>query len=214
MREKVKKRVAVFDFDGTLVDSMDEFAEIASEVMPKFYDVDKETARKLYLSTSGIPFFAQLETLFPGNKSNEVAAKEFETIKKENYLSKKAFSDASDTLRELRKRKIKVIISSNNFQELVNKLVGKLDIECDMVLGYKTNFAKGADHFRHIIKETGCSNNELIFIGDSLKDAEKAANFGIEFIGKEGFFKKEDFTKHQPRTKVIKTLSELKEILI
>lgn len=207
------KKVAVFDFDGTIVDSMGTFAKIASRVMPKYYTVDAATAHRLYLTTSGIPFFEQLETIFPGHPQNPKAANEYETIKKESYFTKKIFTDVPEAIRDLKNNKIKVIVSSNNFQELVNEFVSRTKMSFDMVLGYKNNFAKGADHFNYIMKRLGCTREEMVFIGDSLKDAERARDFGIDFIGKEGIFNGDEFKKLFPKTKVIKTLTELKEII-
>ena len=46
-------RLIVFDFDGTLVDTMEAYAEKASELIEKFYGVPREKARKMYLETSG-----------------------------------------------------------------------------------------------------------------------------------------------------------------
>lgn len=212
--EKTKKKaVVVFDFDGTIVDSMGKFAEIASFVMPRHYGVDGKEAKRLYLTTSGIPFFQQLQTIFPGNPANPEAADEFETIKKKSYFTQRVFEDVADTIEKLKEKNIKVVVSSNNFQELVDGFVEKTGLKFDMVLGYKDNFAKGADHFRHIMKETGCSSDEIVFVGDSLKDAERADAFGVKFVGKEGIFTEDQFKRHLPRAKVIKTLSELPEII-
>lgn len=213
MKRLSKKKVLIFDFDGTIVDSMGTFAQIASKVMPKYYTIDSATAHRLYLTTSGIPFFEQLETIFPGHHQNPKAANEYETIKKESYFTKKIFTDVPETIKTLRENNIKVIVSSNNFQELVNEFVNRTKISFDMVLGYRTNFAKGTDHFNYIIKQLGCTREEMIFVGDSLKDAERARDCGIDFIGREGIFKGEEFEKLLPKTKVIKSLTELMEIL-
>ncbi len=212
MAKTINKKVVVFDFDGTIVDSMESFAQIASKVMPKYYDIDSNKAYNLYLNTSGIPFFQQLETIFHGNPINTTAANEFEQEKKKSYHEKKLFSDAADTLKSLKEKNVKVIISSNNFHELVEAFVSRLDIKFDMVLGYKENFSKGADHFEHIIKKTGHTKDEITFVGDSLKDADKANDFGVDFIAKEGIFTKNDFNKHSPQAKVISSLKELKEM--
>ena len=211
MSGQENKKVLVFDFDGTIVDSMGTFAKIASHVMPKYYDIDYAKAHRLYLTTSGIPFFQQLEVIFPGNPMNTKAAHEYETIKKESYFEQRVFEDAAPAIKALRQKNIKAVVSSNNFQDLVDRFVKKIGIEFDMVLGYRNNFAKGADHFKHIIKEIKCRPEEMTFVGDSLKDGERAGDFGIDFIAKEGIFTKEEFENHLPQVKVIKSLTELTE---
>lgn len=207
---KQKKKVVVFDFDGTIVNSMDAFADIAADVMPKHLPIDAATARRRYLETSGIPFFEQLEVMFPAHPANKKVAEEFERIKVKGYFSRPVYGDAKETLEHLKKSGVKVAVSSNNFQELVEKFVGQADISFDIVLGFKPNFAKGADHFAHILKRTGCSRDEMTFVGDSLKDGERAAEFGVDFIGKEGIFSGGEFKEHFPASDVIRTLSDLK----
>ncbi|MFH1874558.1 MAG: HAD-IA family hydrolase [Pseudomonadota bacterium] len=212
MKKLNNKKVVVFDFDGTIVDSMESFAQIAAQVMPKHYEIDAKTAYEKYILTSGLPFFEQLETLFPGNSANPQASLEFETIKKQSYTQKRVFADADETLKTLQAKNIKVVVSSNNFQELVDDFVKQAEISFDLVLGYRVNFAKGADHFKYILQEVGCTHEEITFVGDSLKDADKASMFGIDFIGKTGTFSTDDFKKHKPGVKVITTLAELKEM--
>jgi len=204
--------VVIFDFDGTIVDSMEAFADIAAEVMPKHYPVDGETARKLYLETSGIPFFQQLEQIFPKDRSNRPASEEFERVKLESYLEKPAFRDAPDTIKHLRSLGVKTVVSSNNFQELVDRLTERLGIDFDMVLGYKPGFAKGEDHFSHIEEKLGISRNDMTFVGDSIKDGERANGSGVSFIAKEGIFPGKEFKEKFPDAKVISNLEELKKI--
>lgn len=208
----IDSKAVVFDFDGTIVDSMNAFADIAADVMPRRLNIDTKTARRLYLETSGIPFFQQLEVLFPGDPNNGWVAEEFEKIKKEGYLREPLFEDAPTTVSALREKGIKTIVSSNNFQNLVDEFVGTADIEFDLVLGFREGFAKGADHFSHIEQRLNVPRERMTFVGDSLKDGERAGSYGIEFIAKEGFFTREQFTKKFPDCTVISNLSELKEI--
>ena len=56
------------------------------------------TARRLYLETSGIPFFQQLEVIFPNDPANAATAEEFERIKLEGYFDEPLFDDAADTV--------------------------------------------------------------------------------------------------------------------
>lgn len=212
MKRAGKKKVVVFDFDGTIVDSMGAFAEIAGQVMPRHFPVDIDAAKRLYLETSGVPFFEQLEIIFPGNPANTIASKEFEETKLKGYFREPLFGDAEETIRHLKKNGLKVIVSSNNFQHLVDRYVGETGIKFDMVLGFKDGFSKGEDHFAHIEKCLGVKREEMVFVGDSLKDGERAHSSGIGFIGKEGIFSKMDFKNKFPGVKVISGLSDLKKI--
>lgn len=205
-------RVVVFDFDGTLVDSMSAFADIAARVMPRRHPVDAATARRLYLETSGLPFFQQLETLFPGDPANRATAEEFERAKIERYFDEPLCDGAAETVAHLRERGVKVAVSSNNFQGQVDRFVGQTGIAFDLVLGFRQGFAKGADHFRHIEETLGVPREAITFVGDSLKDGERARDCGVRFIGKTGIFTREQFSAKFPEARVISTLAELKEM--
>lgn len=207
---KQAERAVVFDFDGTIVDSMNAFAEIASRVMPKRLPIDAEEARRLYFETSGLPFFQQLEVIFPGNPANRETAEEYEKLKLEGYFEEPVFDDAAETVGFLRGQGLKVIVSSNNFQHLVDRFVEMKGLEFDMVLGFKQGFAKGADHFRHIEKNLDIPRERITFVGDSLKDGERAGQHGVRFIGKEGIFTRDQFESKFPGAQVISELSELK----
>lgn len=202
----------VFDFDGTIVDSMNAFADIAAEVMPKRLPIDAAAAREKYFETSGLPFFQQLEAIFPGDPANRETAEEYERLKLEGYFDEPLFDGVHDTLAALRKSGVKAIVSSNNFQHLVDRFVEMKGMRFDMVLGFRDGFAKGADHFRHIERELGIPRERITFVGDSLKDGERAADCGVSFIAKEGIFTRDQFQSKFPGVKVIKELSELKNL--
>ncbi len=212
MKSLKRGKAIIFDFDGTIVDSMEAFADIASEVIPKHYGTSKEEARRLYIKTSGLPFFQQLEQIFPNHPSNTKAAEEYESTKKKDYLDKPAFDDVMDTVEGLRQFGVKTIVSSNNFQELVDTHIEKIGVEFDMVLGFKDNFAKGEEHFAHIEDALNIQRDEMIFVGDSIKDGERAKHSGVNFIGKEGTFDASDFKREFPGVITISNLSELKDI--
>ena len=63
-------RLVVFDVDGTLIDTMQSFADYAALLMKDHYGVEFSEARSVYFETSGLPFRKQLAQIFPGNRMN------------------------------------------------------------------------------------------------------------------------------------------------
>ncbi len=207
------KKVCVFDFDGTIVDSMNRFADLAGKIIEELYGMPYEQARMRYIETSGLPFCQQIEMIFPNNPKNKTAVERFEKEKLTSYYTESVFEDVPATLQYLKKKGIKTVVSSNNYQDVVEKFVSKAGLPFDMTLGFKENFAKGKDHFKYIMNKWNLSPDEILFIGDSVKDAERAKDSEVAFIGRTGMFKREDFDKAYPGTPAIDSLSALKRFL-
>ncbi len=206
-----KTKAYLFDFDGTLVDTMEGFADIAAEVIHRYHpEISAEEARRKYLDTSGVPFFQQLEILFPGDPDNAEKASIFEETKKEGFFSASFSDDVRSTISTIRERGFVAGVSSNNFQHLVDAFVEREGLVFDIVLGFRDGFEKGAPHFNYVMQRFSLGPDQLTFVGDSLKDAEKALNNNIRFIGLCGTFNREDFLALDEH---IITLNNIKELL-
>jgi len=210
---KNTKTLCVFDFDGTLVDSMGGLADLAASLIEVHHEIDKKEARKKYLESSGLPFHQQLEKIFPKHSLNKKVAEEFEAQKKEQYLNQVLFEETRPTLQELKANGIRVAVSSNNFQKLVEEYVKKHVLELDLVLGFREGFAKGNAHFHHAMQYFGASKKDILFVGDSLQDGHEAAESGIDFVGRVGTFSEALFQKTFPSAPVVSNLKELIPIL-
>ncbi len=206
-----RTKAYLFDFDGTLVDTMQGFADIAAEVINRFHpEISFKEARKKYLETSGVPFFQQLEIILPDDPTNREKAEMFEENKKEGFFRSSFSPEVRETINSLRKDGHIAGVASNNFQELIDRFVEKENLDFDIVLGFREGFAKGKDHFEFVMKKFSLNKSDLTFVGDSLKDAEKAFDNGLRFIGICGTFQRDDFLKIRPD---IVTVNSIKEIL-
>ena len=205
-----KAKAFLFDFDGTLVDTMEGFADIAGRIISKFHPEESfEAARERYLQTSGVPFHQQLEIIFPGEPTNTEKAALFEEMKKEGFFASSFSDEVREAINGLRERGFLAGVSSNNFQELIDRFVSTGGLEFDIVLGYRHGFEKGKDHFDYIMEKFSLDREELVFVGDSIKDAEKAINNGVRFIGLCGTFTDADFQKVRSGLQTIQSIREL-----
>ena len=208
------RRAVVFDFDGTLVDTMGGFAEIASDVISRLFGVDRAEARRRYIETSGLPFCQQLDILFPGDARNDGAAAEFEARKLEGFFAEAFTEEARRTVALLREKGYLVVVSSNNYQDLVDRFVARDSaVAFDLVLGARQGFYKGKDHFDHISRVLGICSENIVFVGDSLKDAERAISNDVRFVGKIGTFAPSDFQARFPGVPTVARLSDLVRLL-
>lgn len=214
-QEQFGKSVCIFDFDGTLVDSMAGFANLAALLISQSYQVPKEEARKAYLQTSGLPFREQLEVMFPQDPRNTKVSEIFERRKKEGYWAVPFFEEVPQTIRKLQARGVRTVISSNNGQEVVEQYIEKNQIkDCfDLVLGYRPGFSKGPDHFQKILEHFEIGAEQAVFVGDSLHDAKKASAFGMDFVGRVGTFARDNFQKDFPDASLVEDFSDLTEVV-
>jgi phosphoglycolate phosphatase-like HAD superfamily hydrolase len=210
-------RIVAFDFDGTVVDSMGGFADLASELLAREHGVTRAEGRGMYLRTSGLPFSEQLEELFPGDRRNRRLALEFEERKLAGFHARTYFPDVKPGLDFLRSLGLKLAVCSNNSQENVDTFVEAhrepTGVTFDHVLGLRPGgFVKGRPHFDHLLAAEQATKDNLLLVGDSLKDVKKARAYGIRFLGRLGTFSNADFHLHFPGVPVVRSFHELRSL--
>ena len=188
-------RVVVFDFDGTLVDTMGAFADKASQLMASYYDIDCHCARELYLKTSGYPFGQQLQQLFGNNPLNTEVAERFETWKLELLDGPlEPRPGVKQMILDLQAVGYRVAISSNNSQANVDQLVADWDFPLESALGFRNkSFCKGEPHFSWLRRELQVKRSEMLFVGDSLNDFRMALHSNVAFAAVTYTFPEECF---------------------
>ncbi len=203
-------KVVLFDLDGTLIETMDSFADIAARLIESNFGISFNAARRKYITTSGIPFKDQLELMFPKNEKNFDVQKEFEEQKQDAFFSTKPSADVIKTIHDLQNLGIKTVVSSNNYSDLVLRYFDEFDtFKFDLILGYKDGFAKGKDHLLYVQEAFDIHEEEMIFVGDSLHDGAVAKELGIPFIGKIGTRTEKEFLERFPDIVCVKNLSEI-----
>ena len=205
----------MFDLDGTLVDTMGGFADIAAEVMAARHGVEWAWARGKYVETSGLPFCKQLEVVFPAHAANKAASDEFEARKLAVCDATSMDALTIEGLEALRGLGLKLVVSSNTGQTVVDAFVAREGFAFDLALGFDPaqGLGKGRPHVERALAVFGVSREELLFVGDSLKDADLADECGVRFIGRLGTFRDEDFRRRDPAAVFVPHVSELPALL-
>ncbi|MFX0045320.1 MAG: HAD family hydrolase [Candidatus Hermodarchaeota archaeon] len=214
MTERLRCEAIIFDFDGTLADSMPFLESIGVLVMMGFHGVPKDEAASRYKVTTGLPYEHQIKLNFPEHEQNEAAIEEFERMKIERIYDQKLFPDAQDVLSEVKRRGFSVFVSSSTFEPTIKEYfrrLGLLDF-FEGILGYRPGFEKGADHFKHVAKEYGIPLEDIVFVGDSIKDYERSRDF-CQFIALEGMFTEADFREAGHDGYVVSRLNEVPKII-
>ena len=181
-------QVAIFDIDGTLVDSVDLHASAWQEALVKFgHHVTFEQARS-QIGKGGdqlMPvFLSEAEQKDHGEEMEEWRGKLF----KSKYLPLvRPFSAVPELLRRVHEAGLKVAAASSAKK---SELEIYLDIAC---IKYLVNVAISSedaeqskpapDIFQVALRKLGIEGPEAVVIGDTPYDAEAAREAGIPSIG-------------------------------
>lgn len=207
--------VIMFDLDGTLVDTMFAFADLAAEMMAEHHGDDLAQARARYLETSGVPFEQQLEIIHPGHSRNAACSAAFEARKLDICSRTPMDQRTIAALHGLRTLGVKLVLSSNTGQDVVDDFVSREPFEFDLALGFDASagLAKGRPHVERTLAAFAVSTTQIWFVGDSLKDGELARDTGLLFFGRLGTFGAADFERRAPGTLTISHVEELVDVL-
>lgn len=181
------KNVVIFDLDGTLLNTIEDLAAATNYAL-----------KKLNLKTYSV---ATIQT-FVGNGISILISK---ALKKENEkyfdtalsLFKEYYAthihdftypypNIINTLKEIKKYGYKIAIVSNKFQLGVDKLVDYFFKGLvDFALGENKNLAKkpNKEMIDYTLDKLNETNDNVIYVGDSIIDYETAKNSNLTFIG-------------------------------
>jgi len=193
------KEVFIFDWDGTIFDSMDIKVKNFIETLTKLTGsgindhVFRSRIKFLYEKYSGLPRKILFENILREvNIKSELVKysdfnRNFSRLNKTNLLKAKIFKDAKSFLNLLVKNKRDIFISSSMPQgELIfftsKKLNEDLRQNIKGILGTRDNFSKGNSHFEFIENNTGYKRERFLFIGDDLYDYKMSRDAEVDFI--------------------------------
>ncbi|MCF0148768.1 MAG: HAD family hydrolase [Clostridium sp.] len=213
-------KVAIFDLDGTLLNTLDDLANACNYALNKFsfpiHEVEK------YKTFIGNGIYKLVERALPDNKKDRETVEKVLEVFSEYYNEHmmdmtKPYDGIIDLLDELRIKEIKLGVVSNKQHdftiEIVNKYFGN---RFNIVFGHRENYKEKPDptSVLEMIEILGASKSECIYIGDSNVDIMTAKNSGVQNIGVSwGFRGKEELAKAGANYLADNTI-ELKNIII
>ncbi|MEY3791232.1 MAG: hypothetical protein RLZ09_2068 [Pseudomonadota bacterium] len=218
------KRVFVFDWDGTVLDSMHvksgNFGRAFCAALHCSQDdlLAKEVVKQ-YLALSGRPrkqIFLQIINnlgLNAPHNSFKCFSDNFQRMNKASLIHARIFPDALELLEALMNRGREVCISSSvppgELSDLVEHTLPK-HIRCGVtsVLGSSDGFTKGMGHIQAIVEKTHAPLEGLLMLGDDIADYELSLEAGVDcvLLNRSG-------TSGQYGPRVVSNLIQIKEAL-
>ncbi len=186
------KRV-IFDFDGSIADSLPVVIEIAEEMLGlKFSKTEIETYRnmtaKQLLKVGNIPIYKVPGLLVRGRK---ILRKRTGEIQMFEGLGKVISSLSKDH---------KLYVVSSNGLGIINAFLRDQKIEkyFESVYGNVGIFSK-AQSLKKVMKKEGFEAQDAVYIGDEVRDIEASKKVGMPIISVTwGYNGEEIITKYQP----------------
>lgn len=187
----------IFDFDGTVADSFGSLIKILGDLAPEFgfkpitqYEIDiyreegaREALKKLKVSLFKLPKIIQ--------KCQEEQLKEIENLS--------LIPGLRVVFKELKTKGFVLGILTSNSKENVEKFLMKNEIDIFSYIYSEKNLFGKEKIIKHLLKERDLKSEEVIYVGDEVRDIEACKKAGVKIVAVSwGFNSKNILEKYEP----------------
>ena len=209
-------KAVIFDFDGTLADTIPAIAEGVNLTMQKYgFPTHDEAAIRSFINNG--PRMLIRRALPKGLQEDEAlldrVLADYDGLYKTVCLHTDRAYDGIPTLIEtLRRKGLRIGVLSNKQDHLLRQIcTGIFPTQCDAIFGTVPDKPTKPDPYLslQIAKELGVSPEECLMVGDSDVDVRTAKNAGMTHIGVSWGYRDRDFLMQNGATLVADTPKEL-----
>ncbi len=182
-----KYEIAVFDVDGTLLDTREGVLASVKHTIQVF---DKPMpSLEVLRSFIGPPIqdsFARTYQLYK-EQTDAMAAEFRQSYKGENLLKAKPYKGIYELMDELLRRGVKIAVATYKRQDYAEGILKHFGFDKYSNILYGSDFEgklKKVDIIRKCMEDLGSTDyGNAVMIGDSWHDADGAEKIGVDFIG-------------------------------
>ncbi|HKZ44019.1 MAG TPA: HAD family hydrolase [Anaerolineales bacterium] len=221
----VKIRAILFDWDGTLVNSLEVKIKNAGTLFQKVFDLLPVKVEEAYRRHSGIPRRQLFDAILADLGRPALETGEFDSLSSRfSEMNTKALSDPAlpglipaatpSVLKTLQEKGCFLFISSSAATEELKEIAGSLGLSKYFleaggeIMGSYPGFNKGKDHVNHVCQKYGLAREELLFVGDDLSDIRLGHEAGVMTIARVGTYTEEELKDYNADA-VVQTLDEI-----
>lgn len=215
-------KAAIFDLDGTLLDSVKDLENACNFALSKFNlpYVDSQNYKLLLGNGRYYMVKSIVEKYFSVNKEEIINQflNYFNTYYKEHMLDNtKPFNEITKLLEELEKNNIVTAILSNKPDDFTKTLVSnifkdKVKVTYGLRDGYKAK--PNPDTLLDIIDMLKLEKSDCVYIGDTEIDISTAKNANIKSIGVLWGYRSKSLLEQEGADYIASSVKELKDIII
>ena len=212
----MKYQLAIFDLDGTLLDTLEDLADSTNYVMRSFGYPERTLAEVRRFVGNGIRKL--LERSAPNGTPSEEIDRMFEQFK-EYYGAHcadktKPYDGIMELLASLKKKGVRLAVVSNKADYAVKALCEQYFCGCfDEAVGERTGIARkpAPDTVNEVLKNLKIDKSNAVYIGDSEVDVQTAKNAELDCIAVDWGFRDKKVLKEAGAETIVSTPAELFE---
>jgi len=212
-------KLAIFDFDGTLVDSASGIVEVMRQIVRE-YKLPKPILEE-WRQLVGIPLERQMELIFPdkGASFRDEIANRYRTVYDSEAIERcPPFPGLGETLECLKRSGVRLSIVSSKRRHLVEQVV---DHHClasyfSLIIGaQEVTYHKPHPEAVHItVNHLSIGLADTIVIGDSIYDLDMARNAGVAAIGVTTGIHSQDILKTSEPKCIVNQLEDVLPVIL
>ena len=183
----MKKKLIIFDLDGTLIDTLSDIEHIFNYVL--IQNGLEKKSKNFYKKNIGNGLENLLKKCLPDNFIGdfELLSKSVRGHYKSQLNTKTEIYDGiTSVLEHLKKNQVRMGVISNKLHSLAVKSVNTYFDSYEMkVIGAEGGFPRKPDpnSSLYMLQHYNCSSSDALFIGDSIIDIKTAQNANISYVG-------------------------------
>jgi phosphoglycolate phosphatase-like HAD superfamily hydrolase len=217
--------IILFDWDGTLIDSLPNKVRNAARLFQEVFGVAPEDVVQSYRRVSGIPRKQLFASICADNGIPPLDDVQYQQLSQrftEMNLASLTGSDSADildpetvvTLRLLQAVGYPLYVSSSADPHEIRTGARALGLEgfFTEIMGSLPGFGKGAQHVAHVLEVQSARRDQLVFVGDEPTDVRLGNLAGVRTVARLGTCTLDVLLKEKPAA-IISSLSELPALL-
>ena len=202
MKNTPKYFLAIFDMDGTILNTIDDLADSLNVILER-YSMPLHTVDQVrFMVGNGIPKL--IERAIPDGLDNpkfdEILKEYIAYYEEHSAIKTRPYDGIVEAVKALRKSGVKIAVNTNKVEAAALDLVAKYFPDCfDIVSGSRPGLPPkpAPDGVYEILKRAGIDGKsegqKAVFIGDSDVDLQTGINAGLDVIGVDWGFRGKAF---------------------